>query len=161
MRPTNHEGIDICYYTDGNGKKQQLAPQTKIPVMAGGRVFSLCPDFLGHTVYLDHEISGSCRLLSVYAHILPDSHIHPGRRLEKAEVIGMIADTAGRKNRMAAHLHLSILTIPYEITATMLNWQFICNSSQINLIDPMTMIECDMVKIYQKNKAKEEELAKL
>lgn len=144
-RPTSHEGIDICYYTDNCGREHKFASEMNIPVMAQGRIFAFCQDFLGHSVFLDHGVHGVLRFFSVYAHIVPLPHLFVGVEMQPGEVVGRVADTTGRKNRMPAHVHISLMKVPQTVTAGMLDWDFICNSEQVLLIDPLSMMRCEAV----------------
>ncbi len=155
-RPTRHEGIDICYYKDRTGTERQFTPHINIPVMTSGRVFAICPDFLGYSVFVDHEVTGPTRLLSVYAHIIPTENLTVGVEVMTGYVVGKVADTKGRKNRMPAHLHISILEIPDRVAAAGLDWGYICNSNEVTLFDPLSIINCEMVRIYQENHWKEQ-----
>lgn len=160
IRPTSHEGVDICYYTDGSGREQKFTLETKIPVMAHGRVFAFCQDFLGQSVFLDHGVEGSLRFLSVYAHILPIHHLAVGQKMQPGDVVGEVADTTGRKNRMPAHVHLSLMKVPQSVTAGVLNWDFICKSEQVLLINPLTMINCEATSFLVGKPLTDQELAK-
>ena len=163
-RPTSHEGLDICYYTDSCGKEQKFTPETEIPVMAPGRVFAFCQDFLGHSVFLDHGTHGthgthgSLRFLSVYDHIVPLPQLTVGQDMQPGDVVGRIADTTGRKNRMPAHVHISLLKVPQTVRAGMLDWDFICNSEKVLLIDPLSMIHCEAVNFRMGKSFKDQEL---
>ncbi len=157
IRPTEHEGVDICYYIDKNGKEQKFTPNTKIPVMAEGEVFAFCKDFLAHSVFIDHGISDSLRLLSVYAHIVSLPNLAIGQEVKAGEVVGMVADTTGRKNRIPAHVHISLLRLPLTVPADMLDWNYICHSDQVSLIDPLSMITSEAVKIKTNNHWKKKE----
>ena len=106
-RPTAHEGLDICYYADSAGRDRQFDPGVGVPVMTGGTVLAVSDDFLGRSVFLAHHHPDP--LISVYAHIVPLSTIVPGYQASEGEVIGTVADTAGRKNRMPVHLHITIM----------------------------------------------------
>ena len=155
LRSTNHEGLDICYYTDSLGKEQKFTPQISIPAMASGRIFASCHDFLGQSLFIDHGVFGSLRFLSVYAHIVQHRHIMVGQKVKVADVVGVIADTTGRKNRMPAHVHLSLMRIPESVSFDMLDWNYICNSDEVELVDPVLMFRCERVRIQTKNPWKE------
>lgn len=161
LRPTAHEGIDICYYTDGAGRERSFSPRIAIPAMAPGRIFAVCRDFLGQSVFINHEMDDSQRFLSVYAHIVLHRQVYIGRTVQAGEVVGTVADTAGRKNRMPAHVHLSLMRIPQTMPHDMLDWKFICSSDQVELIDPLSMLDCDYVAIHSNNPWKEREQARL
>lgn len=151
IRPTRHEGIDICYYTDSAGKEQKFTPRISIPLMASGTIFAICHDFLGQSLFIDHGVYGSLRFLSVYAHIVQHRHLRIGLKVQAGEVVGVVADTAGRKNRMPAHLHISLMKIPQTVSFEVLDWNYICNSANVELVDPLSMMRCEAVKIHTKN----------
>ena len=155
LRATSHEGLDVCYYTDSAGKEQKFSPHISIPAMASGRIFASCRDFLGQSLFIDHGVFGSLRFLSVYAHIVQHRHIMIGQKVQVSDVVGVIADTAGRKNRMPAHVHISLMNIPQSVSFDMLDWNFICNSSDVELVDPLPMIRSEKVRIHTKNPWKE------
>lgn len=159
-RPTSHEGVDICYYTDGSGEEQKFTSETKVPVMADGRIFAFCQDFLGQSVFLDHGVNGSMRFLSVYAHIVPLRHLVAGQKMKPGDVVGKVADTMGLKNRMVAHVHISLMKVPLTVPAGILDWDFICNSEQVLLIDPLTMINCEAAKFFVGKPSGDQELTK-
>jgi len=106
VRPTLHEGIDFCYYLRSSGGEFVFTPEIRVPVMAEGEIVAICDDYLGQTVFLDHLHDSSLRFLSIYAHMIPHSGLQAGQRVQAGEVIGEIADTTGRKNRMPVQLHL-------------------------------------------------------
>ena len=143
-RPTAHEGLDICYFTDGLGRVLQLDPGAKVPVMNTGTVIAICDDFLGRSVFLEHDRDG---LISVYAHIVPLRIIAPGFKVGEGEVIGNVAGTTGRKNRMPAHLHVTIMNIPPGLSGKPLDWNFICGSGRVLLLDPLKMMVCPSYRI--------------
>ena len=143
-RPTAHEGLDICYFTDGLGRDLQFDSGVKIPVMTAGTVIAVCDDFLGRSVFVEHDQD---RLISVYAHIVPLRTINPGYKIREGEVIGNVADTTGRKNRMPAHLHVTIMKIPSGLSGEQLDWNFICRSGRVTLLDPLEMMVCPSCRI--------------
>jgi hypothetical protein len=159
LRPTAHEGIDICYYTDGAGRDQRFSPRIAVPVMASGRTFAVCRDFLGHSVCIDHGVDNFHRFLSVYAHIVLHRQVSIGQTVQAGDVVGTVADTTGRKNRMPAHVHLSLMRIPQTMQGDMLDWKYICSSDQVELVDPLSMLDCDQVAIHSGNPWKGREQA--
>ncbi len=146
LRPTAHEGIDICYYCDAAGAEKALSVETNVPVMAPGRVVAVCRDYLGHSVFLDHEYENELRFLSVYAHIVPHRDIIAGRRLQASDVVGSIADTTGRKNRMAAHLHVTLMEVERSVPPEMYDWDLINRSMRSQLLDPLKMIATEKIR---------------
>jgi murein DD-endopeptidase MepM/ murein hydrolase activator NlpD len=140
LRPTAHEGLDICYYRNGSGRVMQFDPGVRIPVMTAGTVLAICGDFLGRSVFLQHHAGTLEKLISVYAHIVPSATIIPGYQVAEGEVIGTVADTTGRKNKMPAHLHITIMNIPFGASGEHLNWNFICNSGRVILFNPLEIL---------------------
>ena len=55
-RPTPHEGIDLCLYTNEPGHLLELGESTRIPVMLDGEVTKIEKDYLGQSVYVSHGI---------------------------------------------------------------------------------------------------------
>ena len=147
MRPTAHEGIDICYYCDAAGTEKALAIETNVPVMAPGRVVAVCQDYLGYSVFLDHQYEDTLRFLSVYAHIVPHKDIIAGRQLQPGDVVGSIADTTGRKNRMAAHLHITLMQVESSVSPEEYDWDLINRSRRSQLIDPLKMIATEKITL--------------
>lgn len=157
LRPTMHEGIDICYYTDSAGKERKFTPQTNIPVMASGRIFAICRDFLGRSLFVDHGVYDSMRFLSVYAHIALPRNPIIGQMIQAGDIVGVVADTTGRKNRMPAHVHITLMRLPQTVPADTLDWNYICSSKDIELIDPLSAIHCQAVRTCTENPWKEKE----
>jgi hypothetical protein len=149
-RPTAHEGLDICYYTDRSGRDLQFDPGVQIPVMTAGTVIAVCDDFLGCSVFLEHHTGHPDQLISVYAHIVPCRTVLPGNVVSEGEVIGTVADTIGRKNKMPAHLHITIMKIPSCLSGEHLDWNFICNSGRVTLFDPLQIMACTSCRILPK-----------
>ncbi len=155
-RPTLHEGVDFCYYLNSSGKEKIATPEFMVPVMADGRVLNICDDYLGQTVFLDHGYDNPQRFLSIYAHIVPDKDLKKGDRIQSGEVIATIADTTGRKNRMPAHLHLSLMYAEREIPAEKFDWDLMHYDERTNLIDPFKMIISDHIEFRNTNHWKEQ-----
>jgi hypothetical protein len=146
-RATVHEGLDICYYTDASGTEKAFDSGVRVPVMASGRILGLCDDFLGRSVFLAHNFGEPVLLVSVYAHIRPLPEILPGCDIEAGKVIGTVADTTGRRNRMPAHLHVTIMKIPANLSDVFLDWKFICQSDMVALLDPFAIMPCPACRI--------------
>ena len=91
-------------------------------------------------MFVEHHLPE--KVVAVYAHVVPLPGRGPGASVAAGEVIGHIADTTGRKNRMPAHLHLTIMTIPDGLPPRRLNWDFICGPGNVALRDPLTVITC-------------------
>lgn len=155
IRPTPHEGIDFCYYTNSEGLENSVTSSFRVPVLSDGRILMICKDYLGYTVFLEHMCQDSLRFLSIYAHLIPNREISRGDRLHAGEVIGCVADTTGRRNRMPAHLHLSFIQVKTSIPAEQYDWDLICYSQRKQLVDPMIFLEDGIFKYKERNHWKE------
>ena len=145
MRPTSHEGIDFCYYLDASGEEQTVSPALRVPVMAPGRVAAVCRDYLGQTLFVEHEVQSAERFLSVYAHTVPDSGVEAGLRLSQGDVVAGIADTGGRRNRMPSHLHFTLMVVAEDVAFEMFDWDLINRSNRSKLLDPLAMIDSERI----------------
>ena len=158
VRPTLHEGIDFCYYRKPSGKESAFTPEIRVPVMADGQIVAICQDYLGQTVFLDHLHDSPFRFLSIYAHMVPEINLQAGQRVQAGNIIGVVADTAGRKNRMPTHLHLSLMQVDKKVSPAQFTWDLICNSERGSLLDPLQFIEEDMIEMRSLNHWKERAL---
>jgi len=147
QRPAAHEGLDICYYTDASGTDRQFDPGVQVPVMAAGKILGLCDDFLGRSVFVAHNVGEPLLLVSVYAHIRPLPDVRFGNGVPAGAVLGTVADTAGRQNRMPPHLHVTVMQIPSDLRGISLDWKFICRSDKVLLINPLEIIPCPACRI--------------
>ena len=151
LRPTRHEGIDLCYYEVETGKECAFSPKTLVPVMASGRIVAICRDFLGYSLFLDHEYEQRLRFCSIYAHIIPFDLLAVGKRLSAGQTIGTVADTTGRKNRMPAHLHLSLMRVDKHIAPENFDWNLM-HGSQVDLLDPLKMVASERIHFPSRRK---------
>lgn len=156
MRPTSHEGIDFCYYLDASGEERAVVSGLRVPVMAPGRIAAVCKDYLGHTLFVDHGSQSPGRFLSVYAHTVPDSGIEQGLLLSQGDVVAGVADTAGRKNRMPAHLHFTLMVVAEDVASEMFDWDLINRSNRSKLLDPLEMIDSRRIIRRSRNHWKKE-----
>ena len=53
-RPTLHEGLDLCWYEDMEGRRRALDQTTVIPAPFAGTVVKISRDFLGQSIFLAH-----------------------------------------------------------------------------------------------------------
>ena len=58
-RRVPHEGVDLCFYRTAGAENRRLAPRTRIPAMADGRVLAIIDDFLGKSIILHHPRLGN------------------------------------------------------------------------------------------------------
>ncbi|BHH85993.1 peptidoglycan DD-metalloendopeptidase family protein [Desulforhopalus sp. 52FAK] len=155
QRATPHEGVDICYFIDSNGQECRVTSELRVPVMARGRVLTIIKDYLGETVFLDHQYEQLSRFVSIYAHITPLPDLKNGDTVYAGDVIGTVTDTKGKKNRIPAHLHISLMTIAKEVPAEKFDWDMLSYPEDAKLIDPLTMIDTKKVECIPRNHWKE------
>ena len=155
VRFTPHEGVDICYYTNSTGKECKVTSEFRVPVMATGRIVAISKDYLGETVFLDHQYDQLSRFLSIYAHITPRPDLKTGDMVCVGDVIGTVADTTGKKNRIPAHLHISLMTISKAVPAKKFDWDMISYPEDAKLIDPLRMLNTKKIEFQSKNHWKE------
>lgn len=159
VRPTCHEGIDICYYGQREKVTGQLSLSTLLPVIEAGKVIAICSDFLGQSVFVEHKREKNCRFVSAYAHIIPQDAICIGHDLAEGGVVGTIADTAGRKNRMPAHLHLTLMRAPLTVSPELYDWNLLCERECVELLNPLSYLHEDEYILLGENPVKTIEMS--
>ncbi len=84
-RPSPHEGMDLCLYTNEPGHLLELDESTCIPVMFDGEVTKIEKDYLGQSVYVGHAIDDGHgrRLWTMYGHTTPLEDVRPGTRVRQ------------------------------------------------------------------------------
>ena len=138
-----HEGLDFCLYQDGSGRTRSLGEATRLPVIHDGTVRALFKDYLGTAVILEHEnkAGGNRKLMSVYAHTVPEKGIVPGATVRAGDVIAAIADTRRSKAAIRPHLHL---TFGYPFARMVYEpfvWDSMRDPRQVELLDPRSFID--------------------
>lgn len=141
QRTTNHEGLDLLYWMDIKGERQELAPGTPVPVIYNGTVRAVTKDFLGNSVWVRHD--GIKRdafpfvLHTVYGHVT--TQCQPGIHLTEGTMVGRIAQP--QAGRAPAHLHLSLLAVHNDVPNSDLAWPLPIESSRIVILDPLPLVE--------------------
>ena len=137
-RTTMHEGIDVCHYRNQDNRICHLDKNTVVPVIYSGYVVQVNSDFLGTSAYLQHNIHNRDGrvLYSVYAHTKLYADIVVGRFVEEGSAIATIADRGCSKVSISEHLHLTLMWLPEGFPTEKLNWQTICDRSEVDLFDP-------------------------
>ncbi len=140
IRKSQHEGIDLGFYSNRNQKVIGFDKNTRIPAIFTGVVAGIFNDFLGKSVFMRHEITDieNRELCSIFGHIKPGSDICPGRILKEGEIIGNIADAG--KSSVKPHLHITMGWVVKEITDDVLDWNVIGKSEVLKLIDPIEIM---------------------
>lgn len=137
-RISSHEGIDLTYYKNLSGSINSFTPETKIPSLDEGVIVNICKDFLGQTIVVEHDnkFHPGHRLIFTYAHITPDTTLHPGDRVIKNQVIGHVCDTHTNPS-LTPHLHFSSFLIPSEIAYEAMDWHLFSTDDEILKINPV------------------------
>jgi len=138
-RITPHEGLDLFLYQNENGDICRFNCSMKVSVAVDGNIIAICDDFLGKSVFISHDIyskDNKNQLITVYAHLVPYPKISPKVAVKKGDIIASLVDTTGRKNGISSHLHMSVMWVAREVCLKTLNWNIVCNSNKIILIDP-------------------------
>lgn len=129
-RPRAHEGIDFFCYEDGEGKRHFLT-RSLLPAPCSGRVVALCPDFLGHSVFVRPENMADQRRVVVFAHIV--SHVKVGQRVELGDIVGTVG---AAKGEVPGHLHVSSLVGDMADLPVKLSWPALLGQSKLQFCCP-------------------------
>jgi murein DD-endopeptidase MepM/ murein hydrolase activator NlpD len=137
-----HEGIDLCLYMDRSRRMRRLDEKTRIPVMQDGVVKAIFKDYLGKTVIIEHEHSGSntAMLISLYAHTNTRSGIEVGVNVKEGDIIATVGDTGKSKSRIIPHLHFSLGHPSESFSYDGFAWKTIRTPEKIALLDPLAVI---------------------
>jgi murein DD-endopeptidase MepM/ murein hydrolase activator NlpD len=141
-RQTRHEGIDLCLYRDCEGRMVRVNPGSRVPAMYDGIVVAVIPDFLGHTVVLEHCF-GACApdtFYTLYAHTVVGTDLAAGSHVDQGHVVGRVADPKSSGASISAHLHISAGFPEKGLPPQNLNWTDISHRRQIALFDPTVLL---------------------
>jgi hypothetical protein len=140
LRPRPHEGVDLHCYLNRAGHPGRLEPGILLPALATGRIIRIAEDFLGHSIFVIHELkddSGKI-LLSIYGHV--DPLLSPEGEVVAGEILAAIARP--RTPGVPAHLHLSMAWLPVDFPLNRLDWQTLDEASGVILLDPLLYLDC-------------------
>jgi murein DD-endopeptidase MepM/ murein hydrolase activator NlpD len=106
-------------------------------------VIEVCDDFLGKSVFIRHDSfnSNGNRLYTVYGHLSPHEHIHPGKSLNEGDILGTLSNTGKDDGSIPHHLHISVAWIPDTLSSQKPGWKMMSDPAVV-LIDPLRIIEC-------------------
>ncbi len=138
-RHAPHEGLDILLYRAGDGSVANIGPETLVPLLEDGLAINICDDFLGRSLVVENPMltTSRFRVLMVYAHLDIMPGIATNTTLTKGDIVATPASTAGKKSKIASHLHLSVLEVPSSIPARQLTWKLFGDpESSVRLIHP-------------------------
>lgn len=144
LRPRPHEGVDLCLYTDRAGRPSRLDESSRIPVMLDGEIVKVEKDFLGESVYVDHEVDdGRGRnLWTMYGHTKPAEHVRAGRRVRRGEIIATLTKIEGGATALFAHLHLTMAWVSAGIALHEIHWEALHDPRTSILLDPLHAMKC-------------------
>ncbi|MDA8164549.1 MAG: hypothetical protein M0017_05920 [Desulfobacteraceae bacterium] len=146
LRPRRrpHEGVDLCWYRRQNGQAARVAPGTKVPALAPGRVVRVVGDFLSHSVFVAHraeEAGGT--LVVVYGHVEPA--LATGEEIGEGGLLATLARPAS--GRVPPHLHLSLVLLPAGFSLARLDWDLLHASPAASFRDPLPLLGCPWEKV--------------
>lgn len=138
-----HEGLDICWYRTGDGRRLSLGAGAHVPVIYAGEVVSVVADFLGASVFVAHAHRDALgrQLHTVYGHVDPLPGLAPGSVLGDGDTVGTIADAASRRSAVPSHLHITLALIDREGGSQRLDWDALRERSRVLLLDPMIIMK--------------------
>lgn len=144
QRATPHEGLDICLYRTGEGRRLPLGAGARVPALWPGEVVALTLDFLGVSVFVAHawQDREGRRLHSVYGHLDPRPGLAWGILLAAGEEVGAVAQPSGSRGAAPPHLHLTVALVGGGSGPGRLDWNTMRESSRVRLLDPLPIL-CD------------------
>jgi murein DD-endopeptidase MepM/ murein hydrolase activator NlpD len=142
QRPEPHEGIDLCLFRDGCGRIIPVDERVRVPAMYDGIVATIVADFLGESIILEHRFPGDGRgvLLTIYGHTVRAEGLAEGDSVREGQVIASVAPPKTSKSSAPPHLHLTVAWSPTPISYDALNWETIGDSSGLQLLDPLPIL---------------------
>ena len=137
-----HEGLDLCWFRTGDGRRLSLAAGACVPVIYAGEVVSTVADFLGVSMFVAHERRDARgrRLHSIYGHIEPRAGLAPGSRLGVGEAVGVVAGASGRTSTVPPHLHVTLALIADGCGRDRLDWGSLRDPRRARLLDPLPIL---------------------
>ena len=141
LRPTPHEGIDLCFYRDNTGQVSRISNGAKIPAMYAGDIVHIHDDFLGKSIYVKHSINDKRgnALHSIYGHTIPRNHYVTGKRVREGDIIAEVA-AISENSKVLPHIHITMAWIPESLPCKKLNWDTILTSRSVALCNPLEHI---------------------
>ncbi len=143
-RAGRHNGLDLRLYETKNAEVRALPEGAKIPLLKAGKIVRIIPDFIGHSIFAEHEEflfppggeKAKKRLFTIYGHVVPEEGIE-GRRLDCGSVLGKIAPAKGI---VPPHLHISMALVPGNIPLEGLRWEVFDQAEGVAFLDPAEVI---------------------
>lgn len=141
LRSTPHEGLDLCWFEDIAGQRQNLDHTIAVPVAFSGTVVNICSDFLGQSIFVAHDVfpEPGRRLYTALGHTTPRPGLAVGKNVAAGEIIAAVSAPARRKTIVPPHLHISLALMPDAIPPAQLTWDNLGAAPTITLIDPLAV----------------------
>jgi Peptidase family M23 len=142
-RAAPHEGLDLCHFENAAGEIVPLDDRIRIPAAFAGQIVKISGDFLGKSIFISHDIfaEGDRLLYTIYGHTEPGPAVRAGQSVAAGEIIGVIADRAGRKTALPPHLHITVAWMPASLPPDLLTWRHIGRDPSIILLDPLLILQ--------------------
>ena len=142
IRPTPHEGIDLCFYRDNTGQVLRIDSGTKIPVLYTGDIVHIHDDFLGKSIYVKHNMNNKSGDVfhTIYGHTVPQNHCVSGTRVHEGDIIAEVA-AISEESKVLPHIHITTAWIHKSLSCKRLNWETIWNSKSVTLCNPLEYID--------------------
>jgi hypothetical protein len=141
-RPGPHEGLDFCLFQGNSGDLFHFTGDIQIPVMYAGTVVSIMPDFLGHSVMIEHSAhNDQGHFLSIYGHLVPRNGLEVGTVLSEGDGLGVVSVPHNPLTGLLPHVHVSIAAVLGDVIYPSLNWEKIVSSEDLVLVDPIDLLD--------------------
>ncbi len=141
-RASPHEGLDLSGYRTRDGARRVLGAGARVPALWAGRVVSVVADFLGRSVFVEHDrLDGDGRRLhTIFGHVRPAPGVRPGSALGEGAEIGTVSAGTGRPGGVPPHLHLTIALIARDGGPSELDWTAMRDRARVLLLDPLPVV---------------------
>ncbi|MFC1670365.1 peptidoglycan DD-metalloendopeptidase family protein [Spirochaetota bacterium] len=142
QRITPHEGVDLCFFRTGANKVLRLNDGTKIPLIYDGMIKAIEKDYLGYSIFVEHEFfsQNRNRFFSIYGHIDVDPALKVGRNLKEGTLLGKVAGMSHGKQDIMPHLHISIAQVDISFDDKNISWRNVSNSPLVFFLDPIEVL---------------------
>ncbi|MBM4053197.1 MAG: hypothetical protein FJ264_00695 [Planctomycetes bacterium] len=155
VRPSPHEGIDFCFYRDAVGFIRTLNKKTKIPALFSGKVVHIHNDFLGKSLYVQHNFHDEQgrTLFTIYGHVIPAAGLALRDILREGDILATVANVT-ENSKMLPHLHITVAWVSDSVPYENLDWSIINNPRMATLCNPIDFIDCKFTVEKEKYKPK-------
>ncbi len=137
-RKEAHNGLDLRFYNDPDGRILALDRHAEVPLIYPGLVVRCVPDFLGQSIFVRHGITeAGRRLFTLYGHVVPAAGIL-NTALPEGAVIAALSEAGNMK--VPCHLHISIALMPDSVPPENLGWKMLSENQDVTFLDPREII---------------------